>query len=223
MPKERLIHDIEDTREKLTKTMRASFFSVLSIFFIAYIISCIDGILYLNSPITNSKPFENYSQGLILNEILGVWILAFTPITSFNDITSSWLEALPVFLGPTIFAAIILAIKTKSVKWTVIGGFFFMVWGILFALVFAYILPIFNLVSITSINGAIITAYGNVYVTFNPIYRWICDGLFSSVFVGWCVAGSIELGLAAMGIALIVSFIFDLFRLLKKRLKKNTI
>ena len=212
MPKERLLFDIEDSKERMGKAIIGSFLAVLSILFIQYLIYCLED----NALLSMTNVFTYYSHGEMSNEILGLWAVSFTPISSLGTIAPEWFNDWILFIAPAMIAGLCIAVKTKSVKWSLVGGLFFILWGILLPMIFVYILPIFGIVDPTSVNSGLISAYSGVYEGFNPFYLSIIN-LFQSVFMGWCIAGSIELA----GLAVIFAIPFSLiFGILQKLFQK---
>ncbi|MHA1871680.1 MAG: hypothetical protein ACTSU2_10035 [Promethearchaeota archaeon] len=204
MTKRRLIYNVEDSKEMMGKALVGSFLGVLSILFTAYIIYCFED----KSILTRATIFNYYAQGNSLNEILGLWAVSFTPISSLGTIAPDWIDDWFYYIAPCLVAGLAIAIKTKSVKWSLVGGLYFIVWGTVLPMVFIYILPIFGLSDPSSINASLISAYSDVYHSFPGVYQGIIN-LFQSIYLGWCIAGSIEIGLVSLIFSLPLALIFN--------------
>ncbi|MHA1340471.1 MAG: hypothetical protein ACTSRZ_09610 [Promethearchaeota archaeon] len=210
MPREpRLIFDVKDNKEMLKKAIKGAFFGVCSILIINYLIFCLED----ESLLARTTIFTSYSQGSIYNEVLGLWAVSFTPISSLSVIVPDWFENFYIYLASPIIAGFFIALNVKSVKWALVGGIFFIVWSVLLSMVFILILPWFGIVDPASINASLISAFSDVYNSFNAFYLSLVS-ITNSVFLGWSIAGSIELAGVATVIALPLSLLFGVLQAL---------
>jgi len=208
MPKERrLIFDVKDNKEMMKKAIKGAFFAVASILIINYLIFCIED----DSLLARTAIFTPYSQGSIFNEVLGLWAVSFTPISSFSLIVPEWMEDFYIYLAPAIVAGFLISLNVKSVKWALVGGIFFIVWAIVLSMIFILVLPWFGIVDPASINASLISAYSDVYTSFNGFYLTLIN-LTNSIFLGWTIAGSIELAGVSTVIALPLALLFNVLQ-----------
>jgi hypothetical protein len=212
MPRERNLYDIVDAKVMLQKALLGSFLGVLAITFISYLVFCLEDA----SILSRTGIFTPYSHGNPINEVLGYWAVSFTPITSLETIVPDWTDDFYIYLAPAMVAGLAIALKTKSIKWSLVGGVFFIMWGILLPLVFMFILPIFGLVDPTSINASLVSGYGDVYGSFNGFYTGIIT-MFQSVFLGWVIAGTLETAAVVTVVSLPFALIFGVLQKLFSR------
>lgn len=210
MPKERrLIFDVKDNKAEMLKALKGGFLGCTIMLFINYLIYCLeDASLFSRCAI-----FSYYSHGSVFNDVLGLWAVSFTPISSLSIIAPEWVEDFYIYLAPAMVGGLFIAINTKNPKWSLVSGLFFLMWGILLPLIFAYILPWFGIVDPTAINSSLISAFPDVYTNFNGVYTFFIN-TFQSVFLGWCFAGSIEYAGLATAIALPLSLLFGVLKAL---------
>ena len=150
--------------------------------------------------------FTYYSQGKPINEIIGLWAVTYTPISSFSVLNPDWIDDWVRYLGPTILSAVIIGGMTKNVRYALLGCFFFGFAGIMFTFTFMSILPLFGIVDTATIDAGIIAAFPNVIDSFNGFYTWVLRTT-NSVYFGWSFAGSLELALFSIIVAVPASIV----------------
>ncbi len=77
------------------------------------------------------------------------------------------------------------------------------------AFTFMSVLPFFGVMDPTTIDAGLIATFPDVIEQFNSVYTWIYL-TSNSVYFGWSVAGSIELGLFAILVAVPSSIVANI-------------
>lgn len=214
MPRDpELIYDVKDNKLMMKRAIKGAFYGVLSILIINYLIFCLED----DSLLSRTEIFQYYSHGSVFNDIVGLWAVSFTPISSLNTINPAWVEDVIIYLAPGLVAGLFIAVNVKSVKWAPVAGLFFIMWGILLPMVFILILPLFgSMVDPTAINSSLISAFSDVYTNFNAFYSGIIT-LLDNIYLGWCIAGTLEIAGLATVTALPLSLLFGVLNSLFSR------
>jgi hypothetical protein len=201
-----LLFEETDVRAMWYKSIIAGLVGCLSMVFIAYLIYCFSS----KSILSLTTVFSVYSNGNVFNEFVGLWTATFTPISGLNSFVPGWLNDWYLYLAPVVVAALIIGVSVKNLKYSFLGVIFFIFFSILIPLIFLFILPMFNLLDPSSIDGGLIAAYPSVVSGLWSLPQWVMN-ISHSVFLGWNVAGGIELGLFALPFTLVFSIIFSIF------------
>ncbi len=157
----------------------------------------------------NTYLLTYYSQGKPINEVIGLWAVAYSPLSSFAVLNPKWVDDWFSYLGPTMLSAVIIGGFTKNVRYSILGCFFFGLSGIMLAFTFMSVFPFFGVMDPTTIDAGLIATFPNVIENFNEFYTWIYLTA-NSVYFGWSVAGSIELGLFAILVAVPSSIVANI-------------
>ena len=150
-----------------------------------------------------------YSQGKPINEVIGLWAVTYTPLSSFSILDPKWVDDWFSYLGPTMLSAVIIGGFTKNVRYSILGCFFFGLSGIMLAFTFMSVLPFFGVMDPTTIDAGLIATFPNVIENFNQFYSWVYLNS-NSVYFGWSVAGSIELSMFAILVAVPSSIVANI-------------
>lgn len=213
MPRDpELIYDVKDNKMMMKRAIKGAFYAVISILIINYLIFCLED----DSLLSRAEIFQYYAHGSVFNDIVGLWAVSFTPITSLEVVAPAWVEDVIIYLAPALVAGLFMAVNVKSVKWAPVAGLFFVMWGILLPMIFVLIFPLFSIVDPTAINASLISAFSDVYTNFNAFYSGII-GLVDSIFLGWCISGTLELAGIATVISLPLALLFNVLNNLFSR------
>ncbi|GAB4324298.1 MAG: hypothetical protein Kow0069_29840 [Promethearchaeota archaeon] len=210
--RKRYLDAYEDVRKQFRNAIGGGFLAVLAIFVINYALSFFED----NFISEYVQTFEVYSAGQGVNEVLGFWGMSFTPISALNVLNPTWVDDWIVYLAPPLVAGLVIALATRSLKYCLIGSLWFVVWGMVLPLVFVFVLPLFGSISFfeavnpMSLNGALISVFQDVLASNGLVV--VFKEMTSSPYLGWVMAGTLEIG----GIVTLFSLPFGaIFSLLK--------
>jgi hypothetical protein len=196
-----------DVREMIYKAMTAGFIACISMMFIAYIIYCFED----SSFFTRTLIFTAYSQGNVMNEAIGLWTVAYTPVSAYTSLDADWLDSWYIHLAPTMVASLIIGMQVKNLKFSLLGVFFFIMFAVILPAVFLVLLPVFGIVDPSSIDAGLISAFPSVVDNWTGAQAVISEGT-SSIFFAWCFGGAFELGLIASIFVIPFSVIFAILK-----------
>jgi len=149
------------------------------------------------------------SMGNPFNALAGVWALSFTPLTVIDKIMLNWTDLWLYIFIPILVAGVIVGITGKRLFTCLIGGLFFIFWGIMIPLIMTYMLSIFGIMDPAIIDGFLFPLLNEPMSNWN--YGWLYN-LFNNIFVSWSIAGTLEIGLIVTGIASLIGFFIQLIR-----------
>ncbi len=198
-------YDTKEMREKLTGAIVGGFFAVIAFSIAAFLVSCLEDTVYA----TMTDAYTTYSNGSSLNEVLALWAVAFTPLTQLSNIQPNWVDDWLYYLLPCIISGLIIVVSGKGIKYSLVAGFFFILWGFLLPVIFTLFLPLFFNVSPTSFNAALASSFP-LYLRADAFTNFFTD--FSSLYLGWSFAGAIQYAGASLLFALPFAMLADLFR-----------
>lgn len=202
--REQLYEEV-DVRLMWYRAILAGFLATLSMIIISYLIYCFTD----DSILTRTYIFTIYSNGNVMNEVIGIWTVTYTPITAFNSLVEDWLDNWYLHFAPTIFASVFIGGMVKNVKYSLLGVFFFFFFSMILPFIFLVFLPVFNVMDPSSVDGGLISAYPTVIANFTTVSTYF-SGLTHCIFLGWTVQGSIELALLATPFTMIFAIIFSI-------------
>jgi hypothetical protein len=189
--------DLPEPSEAIMRAVGSGFLGVLAVVCWTYVLWGIaqdDNILHAGAMI------DQLSMGNPFNALLGVWSLSFTPLTSINYIIPNWGDIFYYTLIPLLIAGILIGVITKRLKLAILGGLFFIFWGIVLPVLSVFILPIIGLFDPTLVDSVLIGILAGPLSEWN--YDWLMPIFGNNLFVSWSAAGAIEVGLVVMIIAL---------------------
>ncbi|MHA1732704.1 MAG: hypothetical protein ACTSU5_12235 [Promethearchaeota archaeon] len=210
--RKRYLEKYEDVRKQWRDAIVGAFIAVILVFVINYVVSYFED----NALTGYIQLMEVYSGGQGINEVLGFWALSFTPISALNQVAPTWMDNWYLYLAPILVAGIVIAISTKSFKYSMIGGIWFILWAIILPLTFVIILPLFSGISFMetvnpmSVNAMLISIFQDTLAT-NQIVTFF-KILTGSPFLGWCFGGALELGAVVILFAIPFGAIFSILK-----------
>lgn len=198
---------IVEPREQVVRAVGGGLAGVLAIVALNYIlwgINTSDSIIYAGFMI------DTLSMGNMFNSMLGVWALSFTPLTSLSSMMSNWMDSWYYIFIPIIFAGIVVGISTKRVGNAVLGGVFFIFWGIVLPILFVFIFSVMGLTD-PPLLEAVLTG-----ILYEPLSQWnydfLLDLLGGNIFLSWTIAGTLEIGIIVIVIAIIIGGIIQVIK-----------
>ena len=194
-----------DVREMWYKSIVAGFIGSCSMVFISYLIYCFTS----SSILERTFIFTAYSNGNVFNEFVGLWTATFTPISGFNSFLPKWLNDWYLYLAPTLVASLIVGGYVKNIKYSLLGVVFFVFFSILIPFIFLEVLPVFNLLDPSAIDGGLLSAYPGVVNGLWLIPAWVAS-ITHSIFVGSCTGGALELGLFMLPFTFVFAIVFSI-------------
>ena len=203
-----------DVREYWYKAISAGFIASIFMVIVGYLLYCFTD----DTILSRTAIFTAYSNGNVFNEVMGMYTVTYTPITALEGIVPDWSDDWYLHLMPTLFAAVLMGGIVKKTKYVILSAGFFIFFGIILPFAYLTILPVFDLLDPSSVDGSLLSAYPTVIESLWLVPRWIADNTHS-VFVGWCVGGAIELGLFAMVFAIVLGWVFGILSRLFTRNK----
>lgn len=211
--RKRYLDAYSDPRKQFGRAIMGGFVAVLAVFFVTYVLGMFsDNLLgdYIHI-------FGIYSGGSGSNEVVGYWALAYTPISSLNIIEPTWMDDWFTYLGPVMIGGVIIALATRSFKYCLVGGFWFIVWAMLLPALFIVVFPFFGgnaliqeQITPMGLNGAMISIFHDILTgdDFVVFFKFLTN----SPYLGWCMAGALQLGAVALLFSLPFGAIFSLLR-----------
>jgi len=203
--KTRKLMNLPEPSQQVLRAAGGGLLGVLSVVALTYILW---GIITDNSILYAGSMIDMLSMGNGFNALMGVWALAFTPLTSLNSINKFWMDNFIYTLIPVLVAGVTIGITTKRIATAILGGIFFIFWGIIIPVLFVYVFSVFGVCDPAIVDSIL------VGILNKPLDNWNYDWLFplfgNNIFIAWSVAGSIELGLIAIIIAIPIGAILQL-------------
>ena len=188
--------------------LRAAGGGLLGVFTVVALTYVLWGIITEESLLYAGAMIDTLSMGDGFNSLLGVWALSFSPLTSLNDLYPNWMDIWYYILIPIIIAGLVMALITKRISTSILGGVFFIFWGITLPILFVYVLPVFGIGDPPLINSIL---YGILNET---IENWLYGGLFDltgeNLFLSWIIAGTIEYSIIVILVSLPFSAIIQI-------------
>jgi hypothetical protein len=197
-----------DVREMWYKSILAGFLACSSMVFIAYIVYAFNGDSFFN----RTNIFSAYSNGNVVNEFVSLWAVTFTPVSSFRYLDPEWLDSWYIHLAPTIFAALLIGMQVRNLKYSFLALIFFVMFAVLIPMAYLIIFPVFELVDPSAVDAGLISAFPAVTRNWSGYLTTIAEGT-SSIFFAWCVGGAFELALVAVIFIIPFSIIFTVLHM----------
>ncbi len=202
-----------EPRKKLIRAVGGGFLGVLSVVALTY---ALWGFITEDSIMVVGAMFDVLSMGKGFNAFLGVWALAFTPLTSLEVLDPNWTDNLLLALLPILFAGVIIGTTTRRIGTAILGGVFFVFWGVVLPILFVYVFSIFGVSDPALLDAILISLFEE------PLKNWPFDLLMyifnDNIFISWSVAGTLEMSLIVTIVALPFAGIIQLLgKIFKKK------
>ncbi len=214
--RKRYLEKYEDVRKQWRDAILGAFIAVFTIFVITYAFSYFsDNVIsqYINL-------MEIYSAGQGVNEVMGFWALSYTPVSALNIVSPEWMDEWYMFLAPALVAGLIISVFTKSLKYSLVGGLWFVIFAMILPLFFVIMVPLFGswfsfeTINPMSLNAMLLSIFQDVLAE-NAMVAFF-NMTLNSPFLGWCMAGALELG----GVVILFSIPFSaIFTILKQAVR----
>ncbi len=203
---------IIEPRKKLVRAVGGGLLGVLSVVALTY---AMWGFITEDSIMTVGVMFDVLSMGNSFNAFLGVWAISFTPLTSLYYLKPNWMDNLLMTLIPIAFAGFTIGITTRRIGTAILGGIFFVFWGIVLPILFVYIFSVFGLSDPALLDAILMSLLEE------PLKKWNYDMFLhifnNNIFISWCAAGTLEMSLLITVIAIPVAGIIQLLGKIFKR------
>jgi len=196
--------------EPTQQILRAAGGGLIGILVIVALTYIMWGILTDESILYAGAMIDTLSMGNAFNSLLGVWALAFTPLTSIGHIITNWGEIWYYTIIPILIAGLIIGLTTKRFSTAILGGIFFMFWGIVLPIMFVYIFSVFSIFDPTLLDSLLVGMLNGPLDQWN--YEWLLPIFNNNIFLTWTAAGALEYGLIVTGIAIIISLPIQLIK-----------
>ncbi|MGQ4873794.1 MAG: hypothetical protein ACP6IY_06960 [Promethearchaeia archaeon] len=194
-----------EPREQVIRAVGGGLIGVLSIVAITYILW---GIITTTSILYAGNIFDVMSMGNGFNSLMGVWALSFTPLTSLNAINENWVDSWYYYLMPAILAGLFMGITCKRIGTSILGGIFFIFWGITIPIIFVFVLSTLGICDPVIVDSALASLLDE------PLKKWNFDNLLSffqgNIFLTWSIIGTIELAIIVIIIAIVIGGLIQL-------------
>lgn len=184
--------------QAVVRAVGSGFLGVLGVTAITYVFW---GILTSDSILYAGAMIDYLSMGNTVNGMMGVWALSFTPLTSITVIIPNWAEIWYWTFIPLLLSGLLMALLCKRIKIALLGGAFFVFWGIVLPMLGVFILGVFGIADPAILDGVLIGILGEPMSSWN--YDWLMPLFSNNIFISWSAAGAIELGLIVTGIAVL--------------------
>ncbi len=194
-----------DVRKMWYKSMFAGFLGVFLMMIVIYIMSCFEDSTFLES----ADFFTAYAQGNSINEAVGIWTVAYTPLSVFGQLDAGWTESWYLHLAPILVMAFVIGWQIKNPKYAILSSIFFVMWSVIFAFICLAILPMFGVLQPNSIDAGLIASYPEVVNGWSAATQNIADAT-SSTFFAWATMGALQQGALLAALTIPISIIFAL-------------
>jgi len=166
------------------------------------------GILTSDSILYAGTMIDFLSMGNMVNGMMGVWALSFTPLTSISVIIPNWTDIWYWTLVPLLLSGLLMALLCKRIKIGLLGGVFFIFWGFVIPMFGVFILGVFGITDPVILDSALSGILGEPMSSWN--YDWLMPFFSNNIFISWSAAGAIEAGLIVTGITVLFTALIQL-------------